>query len=481
MYKLRPYQEDAVAQTASLIKKGVKRIIIRAGTGAGKTIIGARIIHGSQAKNKRVLFLAHRTELITQCSEKLSAMDVYHGIVKSGYPLNASAKVHIASVQTIVNRQHPDPDIIIIDECHHARAASYEKIINRYPNALILGLTATPARTDGKGLGTLFSEIVDVISYTELIEQHYLVPFMIYEPTNIDFKGVETTGGDFNKKQAHERLAKSKIYGDAIEHWQRLSRDRSTILFASCIEDSKRFVESFRAIGVVAEHVDGTTKEDQRKKIFDGFRAGKIQILCNVGVATEGTDLPIASCISLCNPTKSLVLHHQMVGRGLRINDGKQNCIILDHVGNHRRLGWIDDNIQWTLDCQKKAVNKTQGPTAPPIRTCPKCYFAMRGGTNECERCGHVFKVKSREIKQVSGELREATRSGAPVTYRTGKDGLTYYVEKLIEAAEKGYRPGYALGRYRHLFKCYPRFSYEEIEIRSMELRLEKEYESKRT
>jgi len=469
---LRPYQQDSVDRVIACIKAGIKKIIIRAGTGAGKTIIASRIILGAEKKNKRVLFLAHRTELITQCSEKLDLLGIYHGIIKPGFNPHITAKVHIASVSTLVNRNFPAPDIIIIDECHHARAASYEKIISRYPEALLIGLTATPARTDGKGLGTLFETIVNVISYTELIEQGWLVPFRIYEPTSIDFSGVQTTAGDFNKKQAHEKLAKSKIYGDIIEHWQKLARARSTILFASSVEDSKRLMDSFVQIGVVAAHVDGGTKDDERKRIFDGFRAGTIQILCNVGVATEGTDLPIASCIVLANPTKSLVLHHQMVGRGLRISEGKEDCLILDHVGNHRRNGWIDDDIEWTLDCNKKADNKT-ATTAPPIRTCPKCYYSMRGGTNICERCGHEFKVKSRELKQVAGELKEATRSGKLVHYKPQRDELTYFAERLLEAKQKAYRPGFAIGRFRAVYGHYPRFEREDVAIRIMELEME--------
>lgn len=472
MFVLRPYQEQAVSNVIAAIKRGVRRIIIRAGTGAGKTVIASRIIHGSQAKGKRVLFLAHRAELIFQCSQKLADMDVHHGIIMGTYPQSVTARVHIASVSTLVNRQYPDPDIIIIDECHHARAGSYEKIIARYPKALLIGLTATPARLDGKGLGTLFDEIVDVSSYTDLIEAGYLVPFRIFEPTNIDFSGVKTVAGDFNKKQAHERLAKSKIYGDILEHWQRLAADRSTILFAASVEDSKRLVDSFTAAGVVACHVDGTTKAEERKKSFDGFRSGKIQVLCNVGIATEGTDLPVASCIVLANPTKSLVLHHQMVGRGLRINPGKQDCLILDHVGNHGRLGWIDDEILWTLDCQKMTRNKTRETTAP-IRTCPKCYYCMKGGTNVCERCGHEFKVKSREPKKVDAELKEATRSGAPKTYTTHKDELTFLAEKMLTARRKSYRPGWAMVQFKMVFGRYPRLSNEDVKIRIMELEME--------
>lgn len=477
MITLRPYQEQAVNNIIDCIKRGVRKLILRAGTGSGKTVIAARIIHGSQIKKKRVLFLAHRAELIYQCSEKLHALDVHHGIVMGTHRTSATALVQIASVGTLVNRQCPEPDIIIIDECHHARAASYEKIISRFPKALLLGLTATPARLDGKGLGALFDEIVDVSSYTELTQQGYLVPFRIFEPTMIDFKGVDTCAGDFNKKQAHERLAKSKIYGDAIEHWQKLAKDRSTILFAASIEDSQKFVDSFTTLGVVAAHVDGTTKTEDRKRIFEAFRRGTVKVLCNVGVATEGTDLPIASCISLCNPTKSLVLHHQMIGRGLRPcpEIEKEDCIILDHVGNHARLGWIDDDIAWTLNAAEKATNKTTKSATTSIRTCPICYFCMRGGVTVCERCGHKFAVKNRQIEQADGELKEATRPKK--VYRTNQDGLSFYAERLLRAKAKSYRPGWAAVQYKMVFGSFPRFSSTDVEIRMMELQMENKSE----
>ena len=466
---LRPYQQSAIRRVIDAIVTGCKQMIIRAPTGAGKTIIAARIIYGAEAKKTRVLFLAHRTELITQCSQKLDDLGVFHGIVKPGFNPQMTARVHVASVATLVNRQFPAPDIIIIDEAHHARAASYEKIVARYPNAILLGLTATPARTDGKGLGKLFKRIINVTNYTDLISEGYLVPFRIFEPTKIDFTGVKTVAGDFNKKQAAERMAKSKIHGDILEQWKDKASDRSTILFAASVADSRKYLEEFRAVGVVAEHVDGTTPDDERKAIFDGFRAGRIQLLCNVGVATEGTDLPIASCIILANPTRSLVLHHQMVGRGLRPNDGKEDCIILDHVGNHSRLGWIDDEIEWTLDCNKSAKNLTrEGPKAQPIRTCPKCYMSLRGGSPKCERCGHEFIKQGRELQTVAGELKEAVRT--PKSYGTTKDPLTFFVEKLLHGEKNGYRPGWAAVQFKVVFGKFPDFPKADVKIRRMEL-----------
>ena len=474
---LRPYQEKGIKDLSKEIIAGLKKLVLRAPTGAGKTIMASRIIKGAMKKGNRLLFLAHRSELIFQCSEKLTELGVFHGIIMGKHNPQASAKCHVASVQTLVNRKIQEPQIIIVDECHHARAKSYEKIINRYPNAVVIGLTATPARTDGKGLGSIFQKIVETVSYTELIEQNYLVPFRIFEPTNIDFTGVSTVGGDFNKKEAHKRMKASKVYGDVIEHWKRLASDRSTILFAANVQDSLNFVDTFSSLGVVAAHVDGKTKAGERKKIFDGFRKGKIQVLCNVGVATEGTDLPIASCLSIVKPTKSLVLHHQMDGRGLRIHpeSGKRDCLILDHVGNHKRLGWIDDDIEWTLADTKRATNKSQlGPQAQSIRTCPECFFSMRGGSNSCERCGYKFPIKKRKLETVKADLREATRTGKRV-YRTRQDGLTYYAKQVMYGQERGYKPGYANGRFRAVFGHWPTFNMKDVQIRIMELKYEQE------
>jgi len=469
---LRPYQNDAVSNIIASILAGTKKFILHAPTGAGKTVVASRIISGARKKKKNVLFLAHRTELIKQCSKKLDEMNVSHGIIQGNKKTSLRELVQVGSVATVVNRKITSPNIIIIDECHRARAKSYEKIVNRFPEAFVLGLTATPCRTDGKGLGSIFDTIIPTTSYTELIEKSYLVPFSVYTmPMDFSMVGVKKVGGDFNNKDKTEKLAGSKIYGSIVSHWKELAHDRSTLIFCVSVEHSKSMAKSFNDIGVVAAHVDGTTKETERDQIMRDFHGGKIQVLCNVGICTEGTDIPRVSCIVLANPTNSLSLHHQMIGRGLRIlpEENKQNCLILDHVGNHARLGWIDDQIEWSLEESFRANKSSKPkPKAESVRVCPKCFLNMRFTEMVCSNCGHKFKPM-REAKEVKGRLVEATR-GAPRTYRTNDDALTYFTKKVLQAEEKNYKRGWAVGAFRRLFNKYPSFSQEALLIRRMEL-----------
>jgi len=468
---LRPYQNDAVSNIIASIKSGTKKFILHAPTGAGKTVVASRIISGARKKKNRVLFLAHRTELIKQCSKKLHEMNVPHGIIQGSKKTSLGELVQVGSVATVVNRSITAPDIIIIDECHRARAKSYEKIVNRFPDAFVLGLTATPCRTDGKGLGSIFDQIIPTTSYTELIEQNYLVPFTIYTmPMDFSMVGVKKIGGDFSKKDKTEKLAGSKIYGDIVSHWKELASDRSTLIFCVSVEHSKSMAKSFNGIGVVTAHVDGNTNETERDRIMAGFHAGRIQVLCNVGICTEGTDIPRVSCIVLANPTNSLSLHHQMIGRGLRIlpEENKMNCLILDHVGNHARLGWIDDQIEWSLEESFRANSNRTRPKAQSVRVCPKCFLNMRSVETECPSCGYKFKPM-RQAKAVKGSLVEATR-GKPKTYRTNDDALTYFMKKVLQAEEKNYKRGWAIGAFRRLFNKYPCFTAEALEIRRMEL-----------
>lgn len=465
--QLRPYQNDAITNLKRLITNGERKIILRSPTGSGKTIIAAQIIRGASKKGSRVLFLAHRQELITQCSEKLSDINVEHGIIKAGIKPDPLQMVQVGSVQTVVNREIERPKIIIIDECHRARANSYTKIVDRFPKAVVLGLTATPCRTDGKGLGAIFNSILPTIEYDQLIEQKYLVSYRVFAPPlNVSLAGIKKTGGDFNKKEMNDRLAGSKIYGDVLKNWKRLASDRSTLIFCPSIVSSEALTNDFINSGIKAAHLDGTTPAEKRNKIISDLKSGIIQVVCNVGICTEGTDIPVVSCIVLARPTCSLSLHQQMIGRGLRIHpeSNKRDCIIIDHVSNHNRLGMISDEIEWSLDGEKKAGLKEK---AVSVRLCPSCFLSLRGGAYECPSCGYIFEGKGKVFEVVNGELVEFKPK--PI-YHRGTDPLTYFVRKLDEGIKMGYKKGWAANKYKFLFKSWPKFSQMAIEQRRKEL-----------
>jgi DNA repair protein RadD len=338
--QLRPYQRDIIDQVWKL-----DRPLIPLPTGAGKTVIAAAIIREAiEERGLYVLFLVHRRELVLQASRKLLDLEVEHAILMGAESSKFNGGEHcvVASVQTLYARafrrhriDRPRADIIFFDEAHHCRARTYQEIRNAYPHAKIIGLTATPARGDGGGLGgDLFSDLVTVPSYTELIEQGYLVPCVIYAPVTPDLKGVRTLDtGDYSPSDLEERMNTAKLVGGIVEHYFKLGENRQTLVFTAGVRHSRHLCDEFRLAGVNAAHVDAKTPLEDRKQILADFRSGAVKILTNCMIFTEGFDEPSASCLILARPTKLLTMYRQMAGRVLRPYPGKTDARILDHSG----------------------------------------------------------------------------------------------------------------------------------------------------
>ncbi len=466
---LRPYQTAALDQLRAEFAGGARSCILHAPTGAGKTVIVCELIRLAVAKGSRIIFLAHRKELIQQCSARLLDNDVYHGIIKSGIRPTISAPVQVASVQTLVRRDFTPPDILVIDECHHARAETYRKIVDRCRRSILIGLTATPCRTDGKGLGELFQGMVQVTTTRELIERGFLVPARVYAPTAIDTSSIRIQAGDFNKQHLDKIVRKSSIYGDIIKEWKAKAQDRPTVVFAVSVAHSMELVELFRGAGATAEHVDGSTPDEERDAILRRFSTGDTQVICNCGILTEGWDCPSASCLVVARPTASLALHIQIIGRGLRTSPGKLDCIILDHAGNHLRHGFCDDDREWSLAGVTRRAKSEVGGTAKSVRICPRCFLAMPTTTTACPACGYVFPVVSRKPQHRSSNMYELGGERYQ-RYLTTLDPLTYYTQKVIVGKRKGYRPGWAKHQFQVVFGRFPAFSPEDVEIRTLEL-----------
>jgi len=299
---------------------------------SGKTVIGAHILHSAFQKGKMSLFFAHRRELIHQCSNKLKLFGLDHGILMSGEPSSMLAETQIASIQTFARRvvkdmkiSAPLADVVMIDEAHHATSNSYLALKEIYPDAIMIGLTATPVRSDGRGLGKYFDCLIEVATPQELIDLGHLVDTKIVAPRLPDLKGVRTVRGDYEEKELQKRM--EPMIGDLVRDWKTYAADRSTLVFAVTVAHSVWIKERFENAGIVCEHVDAQTPMEKRDRIFDDFLNGRIPVLTNVGIATEGTDLPIASCAILARPTKSYGLYLQMAGRICRTHPGKKDCI----------------------------------------------------------------------------------------------------------------------------------------------------------
>lgn len=389
------YQCSAIESTREHVCNGRRRVLVVAPTGAGKTTIAAEIIHGAVAKGRRVLFLAHREELIGQASARLDLYDIDHGIIKAKTDrAKPRAQVQVASIQTLVRREMPVADLVIIDEAHRSKAASYLKVLAAYPDATVLGLTATPWRLDGSGLGDLFEAMVVVCQPKYLIERDpaVLVPARVFAPDTPDTSSIRTSKGDFEQAALQALMATQASVGEIVRNWQRLAGARQTVVFASGVAHSLMIRDAFRAVGVMAEHLDGQTHPVERAHIVGQLASGTLQLVTNVEVLTEGWDCPPVSCAVLARPTQSLSLYLQMCGRVLRAAPGKADALLLDHAGNHERHGFATDDREWDLAGKKK---KERG--AAPVKTCLECYACVPSGCAVCPECGHTFPVAERD------------------------------------------------------------------------------------
>lgn len=358
---LRPYQSDLLDRTYSALQTH-RRVLMQLPTGGGKTVMFVSTIKDYYKEGKRTLLLVHRKELITQACSKIFAQNVPYGLIAAGFTPSPSQQVQIASVQTAIRRKLPYHfDLIIIDEAHHATAESYRTIVNQYPNAKILGVTATPCRTNGMGFENDFDYLVHGPQVTDLIKEGYLVaPKLLASPLREDLTRIKMTAGDYNEAALAALLDQQHLVGGLVEQYKRKAAGMRTVVFAVNVQHSKHIVDQYKAEGIAACHVDGETPQIERDRILRDFSQGKFLVLSNVGIVTEGFDVPAIECVQLARPTKSLSLYLQMVGRGLRPSDGKGHAVVLDHANCVFDHGKPDAPRQWTLQgVQKRKSTKT--------------------------------------------------------------------------------------------------------------------------
>ena len=347
---LRPYQTKLISDIQTAWKKH-RRVMAQLPTGGGKTIIFNDIIHRAQKDGKRCMMIVHRKELITQAGRKLFKMGVDYGVIMAGYDSRYSATVQLASVQTLIRRAMPKGiDILITDEAHHCVSPTYREIYSTYPDAKFLGVTATPIRTNGDGFTDLYDTLVCGPNVSDLIAGGYLVAPKIYAaPTALDLSKIKKTGGDYNERALADAMDNKRLVGGLVEQWTKHAYGRQTVCFAITVEHSKHIVEQYRQAGISAEHIDGATPQDSRDKILEDFAKGQFKILSNVGIVTEGFDVPEIEVVQLARPTTSLALYLQMVGRGLRPAAGKGTAIVLDHADCVFAHGFPEQDRVWTL------------------------------------------------------------------------------------------------------------------------------------
>lgn len=388
--KLRDYQQALIRLVFSKWQAKDRKLLMQLPTGGGKTVILSAIARNFYQRQEPILVIAHTEELIFQLRDALeSVCGVTAGVIKAGVKANLDRLIQVASVQTLRNRELPAAALVIIDESHHATAKTYRQIIEAYPDAYILGVTATPCRTDGSGFDDLFDALVSITNPRELIEQGHLCDYkLIASPQAISTKGIKTTGGDFNNRELADSVDVVELAGNLIGVYKVYAIGKKCVVFAINCNHSKAIAQRFRAAGIPAEHLDGETPEDERKAIIERFRTGETLVLCNVNIVTEGFNLPNIEAVQVARPTKSLSLWLQMVGRGLRPSEGKDHALILDHTDNFARLGMPDANHIWLLEGVTIAKEKLK-----------------RNRKNQIERDEELFEI----VETESAVLQEVT------------------------------------------------------------------------
>lgn len=403
---LRPYQDDLVTRTRGSFRAGKRRPLIVLPTGGGKTVCFSYIAHGAVTLGNRVWIIAHRAELIRQAGNTLAQFGVGHGIIKAGVRPTESP-VQVASIQSVVARigKVEPPDLIVIDEAHHATAGQYRKVLDAYPSARVIGVTATPCRLDGRGLGDVFDDLIVGPSLGYLTDEGFLSPARYFAPPVVaDLSGVRTSRGDYAANDLEESIAKPAITGDAVEHYRKFLDGKPMLSFCVSVAHAEAVAQAYRAAGYRAASVDGGLKDTDRDDRIGGLATGKYQIITSCDLIGEGLDVPVCTGAQLLRPTQSLVLHLQQIGRVLRVAPGKEHAIILDHVGNLARHGFASEEREWSLE--SKAKKQKQGEDVP-VRSCPQC-FAAHEPAPVCPYCGFEYPPRPKSKMEIrAGELLE--------------------------------------------------------------------------
>jgi superfamily II DNA or RNA helicase len=340
---------------------------------------------------------------------------------------------------------------ILVHNCHHATASTWRKILEAWPTALVLGVTATPIRGDGTGLGQsaggLFDDLIVGPQVPELIAKGFLVKPIVYAPAErLDLTGVRIVRGDYDNKELAARVDKPKITGDAVDHYRRLCPGAPAVVFCVSIAHAEHVANEFRAAGYRAYAVDGSMDDDERKRVLSGLGNGSVQVVCSCDLISEGTDIPAIACAILLRPTQSMGLYIQQVGRALRTLDGKSSAFILDHVGNVLTHGMPDELREWSLDGDtKRRKKKKDAEPTMRVKQCEQC-FAVHAPSPKCPHCGFVYVTDSRKLDQKAGELKQITPEQAAMLRRQQRKEVAKArsVEELEKiAAARGYKPGW--------------------------------------
>lgn len=450
---LRPHQERAISKLRSSLGQGHKRVVLQGSVGFGKTLVAATIIRGALEKGNKVIFTAPMISLINQTVSAFEAEGIWDiGVMQANHPrTDETAMVQIASVQTLQRRDIPQAAMVIVDECH-IKSKVIEKLMEERPDIYFVGLSATPW---AKGMGLMWQDLVIPCTMAELVETGYLSKYEVFAPHVPDLSGVKVKAGEYVESDVERVMSEGGIVASVVQTWLEKGENRPTLCFGVNRAHAAKMHESFISSGVASEYVDGMIDMVEREIIARRFRSGETKVVCSVRTMTTGVDLPV-SCIVDAAPTKSEMLHIQKLGRGMRINPGTEDLVVLDHAGNCLRLGLPTEIHYETLDTSKPGEPQEKKPKADKLpEPCPKCGVLFSGRV--CQ-CGYERKPIS-TIEVAEGELVSIT--GGRKAY-TMEDKQKFWSMALWLAEKRGKTEKLALGLYKGKFGVWPRMLSDE-------------------
>lgn len=448
---LRPHQVRAIELARQSLGKGNKSVVIQGPTGFGKTLVASNIIRFALDKGRRVIFTVPQKNLVNQTVDAFEAEGIKDiGVMQGNHPrLDPNAMVQVATVQTLARRDIPEASLIVADECH-INSSVIDKLMEE-DDIYFVGLSATPWR---KGMGHKWQDLVIPITIGELIDQGYLSKFVVYAPSTPDLSSVKTkstiNGTDYDDKQLQEIMGESKLVADIVQTWLAKGENRPTLCF--CVNRAHASIvhNKFLRAGIASEYCDGMTDETERGRINRRFREGEVKVICSVRTMTTGVDLPV-SCIIDAAPTKSEMLHVQKIGRGLRVNEGTEDLIILDHASNSYRLGLVTDIKYDELDKTEVGERQKRKRKEKLPKDCSQCDAVFSGLI--CPQCGHERKP----VANVETEQGDLVEVGERKKRPTKEEQQRFYSMALWLAKDRGKPKKYADGLFKGKFDKWPR------------------------
>jgi DNA repair protein RadD len=409
MISLRPYQ-DRDLQSIREAFRLYNRVILTQPTGSGKGTLAAYIVNSAIKKGKRVLFLVYGRPLVHDMSRRVSDWGIEHGVVMGSGKSKVWLPAQVASVSTMSRREKfADFDVIIVDEVQDCNSDQFRKVLEQYPKAKVLGLSATPVGPGGSSLGIsqggMFEYLVVGPTVDELIACKALLPSQHYSFNSIDMGDVKLVAGEFNQAQhsAAVDAAGAQRVGDILKTYQDHGGGFKAAGFAVDQKDARLLCERFNAAGIESTTVFADTPDDARELIWKDYQKGSLRVIWSVAVISRGWDQPICQCVIDASSTMSIVKARQRWGRGSRPYPGQDHFRILDAAGNLFRHGFYETPVEWSLDGKPYKIG--DGEKEYKATRCQKCFRGLKPGTKACPYCGFQQAVAARTVEEAKGDL----------------------------------------------------------------------------